>query len=62
MADLSQISSGHDGMSFSAGQGTKDACRVAGAIKTKMSRIRPSKWLDDFIPSGSLRTGGANDF
>jgi hypothetical protein len=25
-----------------------------------MSRIRPSKGLDDFIPSGSLRTGDAD--
>jgi len=27
-----------------------------------MARIRPSKWLDDFIPSGSLRTGGADTY
>jgi hypothetical protein len=36
---------------------------IAGArhaIKIKMSRIRPSKRLDDFIPSGSLRTGAAD--
>jgi hypothetical protein len=33
---------------------------AGGAIKTKMSRIRPSKGLDDFIPSGSLRTGAAD--
>jgi hypothetical protein len=25
-----------------------------------MARIRPSKGLDDFIPSGSLRTGAAD--
>jgi hypothetical protein len=27
-----------------------------------MSRIRPSKGLDDFIPSGSLLTGGADTY
>jgi len=32
---------------------------AGSAIRTGMARIRPSKGLDDFIPSGSLRTGGA---
>jgi hypothetical protein len=27
-----------------------------------MARIRPSKGLDDFIPSGSLRTGAADTY
>jgi hypothetical protein len=35
---------------------------AGGAIRTGMSRIRPSKGLDDFIPSGSLRTGAADTY
>jgi len=35
---------------------------AGGVIKTKMSRIRPSKGLDDFIPSGSLRTVAADTY
>jgi len=35
---------------------------AGGAIRTGMARIQPSKGLDDFISSGSLRTGAADTY
>jgi hypothetical protein len=35
---------------------------AGGTIRLGMTRIRPSKGLDDFIPSGSLLTGAADTY